>query len=363
MKILPLNLHNNYTNTNNRNNDYVSNNHLDYDSIYFTGLMPKEMLSGVKMCIFDLDECLLEGSQEAREKVMEFAQSDGRKLVYSSARCIETIAEKIKAGTLVMPDFCVCSNGGRIYKAVGKEFVEIKEWTKKLEHQLQKDKVKELMIGLGREHPFTTQEWIDHFIVGNIPIPDRNIEFKNSKISTYEGADAPSNIRFIVAPDILKTIIAKTRKLLRENNIDAHTELHIYPPDQLNEEDLHRYFSFKNARNLHNLIKPRINPNKSYNCMLINVSDKGSASEYLRNLFGYKPEEIFAAGDAENDFTNANKGYLFAAMQSTSNRLKLLIGKMLHKHKDLAPKIFTPTKSGADGLWEVLCPEQLLCAF
>ena len=44
------------------------------DSVNFTGLLPNEAKKLIKLCVYDLDETLLEGSQALRNKILEFSK-------------------------------------------------------------------------------------------------------------------------------------------------------------------------------------------------------------------------------------------------------------------------------------------------
>lgn len=327
---------------------------LAYDSVNFTGLMPNHIKSALKMCVFDLDETLLHGHQSVRDKVLAFAKEDGKKLVYSSARTIESIDELIDKGVLVKPDFCICANGAHIYKNVSGKFEEITSWSDDLAKNFHKDQIRVLMARIARKHMFPQKVW------AKIPpenISELNPEFRGSKITEYNGVSSHLDIRFAVTRDVLKPTIREIKKALAKKGFDANVSVQVFTPEQTTLEGFKKYYADERALNIFKHVNIRRNPDGSYNSLNISANtDKGNATEYIRNLLGLKENEVFAAGDAENDHSHVNKGYFFTVVGNATKGLRNSVAKLLKTNKELKEKVFSPSGEGVHGIWEVVEP-------
>lgn len=316
------------------------------DSVNFTGLMPNEAKKLIKLCVYDLDETLLNGSQTVRDKIFDFTK--GKTLVYSTARALKKVQPFIDNKILVMPDYCVCNNGINIYKNVNGKLEEITSWSEGLAKKFDKNKVRKLMVKIAKENMFNKEDYIKTPLT---EIPEGQKEFRGSKITEYEAYGSPLNIHFIFAPEVYKKTIGKIQKQLIENGIEADVHFGNYPAEETSFEKFNYYFAADVAKDIRKHVLPRLNPDKSVDTAVITPrTDKGKATEYLRNELKLKEKEVFAAGDGENDYTNTNKGYLFALISNACEGLKKLIGL------DSAPNIIKTTKPGAEGIWETIEP-------
>lgn len=324
-----------------------------HNGISFQKLLPND--ANIKMAFFDIDETLKhwndrlpeELCQQYRNKLFNYIKAKNIQLAYSSDRGFENIMPLIEDGSLATPHWIVGNNGGFIYKNKGGKFQELKTWNKQLTTSFKKDKVRDIMIEIANkpENMFPFEEW------SKIPseiIPKGQNEFRGSKITEYVGHDSPTSMRFAMAPGMYQKNIKAIRKELKNNGIDATTILFNYPGHMSTYDALRKYFDHQTSLDIQNHYIPRSYPNGSNDTLLITSTDKGKASEHIRKTLGLSPEEIFAAGDGENDFSHANKGYYFALISNAAEGLRKMIGQ--------TPKsnIISTTKPGAEGILEVL---------
>lgn len=323
-----------------------------YDSVSFTGLMSNSLKHNMKMCVFDLDETLLEGSQEYREKIFKFVKDNKKILVYSSARSIDSVNKLIENGVLIQPNFCVCCDGKNIYKNNNGVMEEITSWSENFAANFHRDKIREVLLGFAKENMLPKEQW------DKIP-PERvaNIEgaFAGSKISETYGAFSDLEIRFVITEDIFNKIRKKVKRALKKLGIDVIIRKHVYEKHLITVENYKNYYPEEIAVDLRKTLEPRLNSQGGYHCLIISVpTNKGKATEYIRNLLKLKRREVFAAGDSENDFSNTTKGYIFALLANASRELKKLIN--LRFFSRFFGKIIKTSKPGAEGLWQVLEP-------
>lgn len=340
----------NPSNMSNSKNDFsVNRNNLPYQ-VNFKAMLQKSTLDGFKMCVYDLDDTLLEGSQTARNNILKFSKSslnDGmeRILVYSSSRSLSKVQPLIDDGTLMMPDYYVGNNGINIYKNVKGQFKEIESWSENLAKGFSKDKIRNFAISLAKKNMFSREEW------SKIPkeiIPEGQKEFRGSKITEYETYGSPLNIYFMMAPDIFKKTLPEFSKFLNDSKIKGEIKFQNFGADNL--KNLEKYFPAVVARDMRNHAAPRTNPDGSVDVSIISaLSDKGKASEFLRKSLNIEPKAVFAAGDDVNDLANANKGYFFGMVSNATEGLK----KMLIANPD-NPQVIKASKPGADGIWEII---------
>jgi len=335
-----------YVPNNNHFGQFKSSKNSGLDSVSFSGLIPAPAVKSIKMCVFDLDETLLEGAQPIRNKIMAFAQEKGRVLVYSSNRTLGKIQPLIDNGTLVAPDYVVGGDGVEIFKNVGGKFEEIKTWSDKLKAEFDKSKVRQIMLKIAKENMFPPEEW------AKVPaeiIPAGQAEFRGSKITEYIGHESPLNIRFAIAPGVHDKVKPQITQELEKAGIPVTLIFHKYAPGLAEYETLKKWFNHEIALDLSNHFKPRLYPDGSHDSFVISAkADKGSASEFLRKSLGLKPENVFAAGNDVNDASNASHGYFFTLVANSSEHLK----KMVENFKN----IVRPEKAGVDGIWQAIEP-------
>lgn len=325
----------------------------NFDVVSFKKLLPEN--AKIKLAIFDIDEtlrkwdskCSEEESQKIRTTLFNYVKSNKMTLVYSSDRGFSKIVPLIDDGTLAKPDWIVCNNGGAIYKNVEGSFEEVKNWSDTLIKNFQKDKVRTLMAKIANEpeNMFTPEEW------AKVPpeiIPEGQKEFRGSKITEYVGNESPINIRLIMAPGMYEKNVKKIDQTLKSNGIDAKLILLHYPYGMISYECLLKYFDPKVSLDASNHYIPRLYPDKSADTLVITATDKGMASEYIRKELKLKNNEVFAAGDGENDFSNANKGYFFALISNAAEGLKKMLSKTSQTN------VIETTRPGAEGILEVL---------
>lgn len=330
----------------NTNNRPLQTKPMANDSVCFEGLMPDDAKKLIKLCVYDLDETLLEGPQNIREKIFDFAMD--KTLVYSTARGLKRVAPLIDNKTLKMPDYCICNDGINIYKNINGRFEEMTSWSEGLMKNFDKNKVRNIMVKIARKNMFKKEEW------AKIPkgiVPQGQNEFRGSKITEYETYDSPSNIYIMFAPGIFKKTLGEIEKQLDKNKIDAQIDFINYSGNGLDPKRLLDYFTPDVAKNIINHAQPRLNPDNSLDVAVIKVkTDKGKATEYLRKELQLKEKEIFASGDGENDYTHTNKGYFFALVSNAKESLKKLIGQ------NPPENIIKTTKPGVEGIWETIEP-------
>lgn len=321
------------------------------DSVSFQRLLPKN--AKIKIAFFDIDETLKhwdsnvseEFGQKVRNQLFDYVKAHKIKTVYSSDRGFDKITSLIEDGTLATPDWIVANNGGFIYKNVDGKFEEIKAWSAGLATSFNKNKVKEIITKIAHEkgNMFSREEW------AKVPpeiIPEGQKEFRGSKITEYVGNESPINIRLAIAPGMYEKNIKKIEQELKNNGIVAGITLFHYANPQITCSGLEKYFSHPVALDIEHHYIPRMYPDGTGDSLLICATDKGMASEYIRKTLGLKPSEVFAAGDGENDFGHANKGYFFALISNAVEGLRKMI--------DQTPKIniIETTKPGAEGILE-----------
>jgi len=322
---------------------------LNVDTISFKGLMNDKDKKSLKMCVYDLDETLLEGSQDSRNKVLDFSK-DNKTLVYSSGRTLKQVLPLIEDGTIMMPDFYVGNNGINMYKNVGGKLEEITSWSDKLAEKFHKDKVRSFMIDIAKANMFDEQEY--EKIAKTTIIPKDQQEFKGSKITEYEVNGSPLNIYFMMAPGLFEKNKPLIEEKLKENNIEAEVKFQNFNKKSLEIETLNKYFSPQIAQDMRNHALPRLNEDGSIDIAIITAkTDKGAATEYIRKELDIKKKkEVFAAGDAENDYSHTNKGYFFGLVANATKGLKDLISKLPNSN------IIPASKSGVEGIWEIVEP-------
>lgn len=319
------------------------------NSVSFGLLMPLKMQKSIKACVFDLDQTLLEGEQGFRNKIFDFVKAEKKVLVYSSARPIEKVLPLVDQKTLIMPDWCICNNGANIYKNIFGRMVEISSWSANLAQNFNKVKVREIVAKIANKkaNMFTPDEW------AKVPaemIPEGQKEFRGSKITEYRGHETPLNIRFVFAPTMYKNNLSEIKKELKANHINANVVLQKYGFESC--EMLRKYFEPQQALDIFNHTIIRSYPDKSKDVVIISANtDKGKASEYVRRKLKLKPEEVFASGDAGNDYTNANKGYVFGQI---SNSEPQLINKIERLQRNANPVIVKSNHPGAEGICDIL---------
>lgn len=323
------------------------------DSISFSGLLPQN--AKIKLAVFDIDETLKhwnenlseELCQKLRDELFKHTKDQNIQTVYSSDRGFEKILPLIEDGTLAMPDWIVGNNGGAIFKNVNGKFEEIKSWSEDLINKFKKNETRNILAKIANEpqNMFTAEEW------AKIPvdkIPEGQKEFRGSKITEYVGHESPINMRLVFAPGTYKKNLQRMKKELKENGIQAKTIFFHYPTSWGSYESLTKYFGTEKANIIRMHYEPRLYPDGSYDNLLLTASDKGMATEFIRKALKLKKKEVFAVGDGENDYANANKGYYFTLMSNAVEGLKKMIG--------INPKenIILASKPGVEGILEVL---------
>ena len=321
---------------------------LTNDRVGFTGLMPSKIKNALKLCVFDLDETLLEGPQEIRNKVLEFAKEKNKFLVYSSARPINKVQSLIDDKTLINPDFCVCNNGENIYKNNNGNLEELTFWSEKLAETFNKSKVRDAVLKIAKENMFSKEEWAKF---DSIPVPQEQKEFTGSKITEYIGFESPLNIRFYMAPGIFEKTVGAIKKQLAKSKVETNIVLQKYGAEELVPGFLEKYFSPKIAEDIRSHAIPRSDKDGLHDAMIISTkTDKGHATEYIRKLLGLKKNEVFASGDAENDYSHINKGYFFAFLSNATEGLKKMVSDLPKE------RIINATQPGVRGIYEVIEP-------
>lgn len=336
-------------NTTSFNRTYLPNHVLNqHDKVDFTGLMPNQIKKGLKMCVYDLDETLLEGPQLIRDKVLAFSKKNNKVLVYSSARPIGKVQPLIDNGTLIMPDWCVCNNGVNIYKNNNGNLEEVTSWIQGLMKNFDKNKISEIMLNIAKKHMFTAEEWAK---VPKEILPEGQKEFRGSKITEYESFGEKSNIRFMMVPGTYAKIEKEFEQKMAKAGLEINMTRQIYDKNELVPGFLEKYFSPEISKDIRGHHEPRMDKDGNVEVAVVTLqSDKGKATEYIRNSLGFKPEEVFASGDAENDFTHTNKNYFFALISNATEGLRKMVSQ--------TPKtnIIEAPKPGVEGIYEVVRP-------
>lgn len=328
-----------------------------HDSVNFTGLMPNRIIKALKMCVFDLDESLLEGPLEVRRKVCNFVREQGKVLIYSSARPIAEVKRLVANNELIMPDFCVCANGAHIYENVNGQMEEVSAWANQMTQNFNKDKINQFMTSIARKHMFSAHEWEKRKPSRQ---PGECIEYLGSKVGGYNGIDSPLDVRFAVNKDVLDEVIKEATEVLKQKGIDAKVYVHYYTAAQTTLERYKRYYTPEKAEDVVNTVNARRNPDGGYNCLVITAkTDKGKATEYIRKNLRIKRREVLAAGDDINDSSHTDKHYFFIMLGNATQNLKDYINKLPFRHKRglVMQKIYTPEGHGACGIWEVIEPD------
>lgn len=329
-----------------QNRQIVKNNN-SYDNVSFKGLLADDKKDKIKMCVYDLDETLLNGLQPVRDKIIKFSKDKNRKLIYASARPLKQVTSLIKDGTLAMPDYYVGDNGLNIYKKQNGQLEEIKSWSNSLAKNFSKEKIREFMIDISNENKFDIPRHVEK-IGAYVPLGKE--AYRDSKISEYEVAFSPLNIYFMMAPGIFDKTKYQIEKNLKDKNIEADINFQNFAKRTLEPETLSKYFSPRVAIDMLNTAIPRLNQDGSIDVAIITAkSNKGKAVEFLRKQLNIERNEVLAAGDAENDFSNTNKGYVFALLANATEGLRNLVSKLPDTQK-----IINTTKEGVEGIWEVI---------
>ncbi len=311
------------------------------DYVSFKGLMKDEDKAQLKMCVYDLDDTLLEGNQKIRDKVIKFSSENDKILIYSSARPLKKVQPLIDDGTLKMPDYYVGNNGINIYKNKNGNLEEIKSWSDNLAKNFNKDEIKKFMLDIAKDNMF------DEFKGNEKLILEKQRKFNGSKISEYEVYGSPLNAYYMMAPGVFDKTKPIIEQKLKEKNIEADVIFQNF--DKNNLQNLEKYFPPQLANDMRNIATPRLNDDGSIDVAIIAAkSDKGKATEYLRKEHGFSTKEVFAAGDAENDYPNANKGYFFGLVSNASDSFKSLIKNCSNIIKASLP--------GAEGIYEIIEP-------
>lgn len=331
-------------------NYFVNNNQgKNTNSVAFKAAIHPEVLKGIKMCVYDLDESLLDGSQIARDKVMGFSRSGGRSMFYSSLRNIEKIQEKITDGTLIMPDGAVAGEGINIYSVVNNSFKEIESWSQRLIQMFHKDKIRGFALDFARLNRMTPSEYLK---VEKVNMPEIQRNFDGLRITEYETYGSPLNISFMFAPGVSKEAFEKEAvKYLADNKISGDVKFRTFDPEWISPERLNSYFTPRVARDMKTIGMPMRKEDGSLDVAFITAkTNKGDASEYLREQLGLRAENVLSAGDNVGDFSHAQKGYFFIPLNPTK-ALQELISKMPDKKR-----IVNVNQGGAEGILEAISP-------
>ena len=156
----------------------------------------------------------------------------------------------------------------------------------------------------------------------------------------------------MMAPGIFDKTKARIESKLQSEGVEANVKFQNFAKKTLEPDTLAKYFSPKIASDMLNTAIPRLNDDGSIDVAIITAkSDKGTAVEFIRKQLNINPNEIFAAGDAENDYSNTNKGYFFALLANATEGFKKLVSRLLDKQQ-----IIKTTKKGVEGIWECLEP-------
>lgn len=321
------------------------------DIVSFNGLMPNTVKKGIKMCVFDLDETLLEGTQKIRNRVMAFSKRNDRVLVYSSARPIGKVKPLIENGTLKMPDWCVCNNGVNIYKNINGTLEEVTAWSKELIKNFDKTKIRDVMLGISKKYMFTDAQR------ANMPartLPASHPEFDASSIAEYESFGEDSNIRFMMMPGTYNKVIDEFTEKINQMGIKSDIICQVYTKNQLIPGFLEKYFSFEISQKIRECHFPRQDEQGNVEVLIASAkTDKGRATEYIRDILKLEPKQIFAVGDAENDFSHTNKDYFFGLISNATVGLRELMVKNIENYPK---RIIETSQPGVDGIYEIIRP-------
>ncbi len=319
------------------------------NTVSFKAAMHTELLKEIKMCVYDLDESLLDGSQIARDRVMSFSSSDGRRMFYSSLRDIGKIQEKITDGTLIVPDGAVAGEGINIYGVVNGAFKEIESWSQRLAQKFHKDKIRGFALDFARSNKMTPSEYAK---VDKINMPEIQRNFDGSRVTEYETYGSPLNISFMLAPGVSKENFEKVAvKYLADNKINGEVKFRTFDPGWINIERLNSYFAPRVANNMRTIGMPMRHEDGSLDCVFItSKSNKGEAAEYLRNELALKAENVLSAGDDVGDFSHVEKGYFFIPL-NPKQALKDLIASRADRSR-----IVNVSQGGSEGILEAISP-------
>ncbi len=315
-----------------------------FDTINFSGLMKDKDKEKIKMCVYDLDHTLLQGQQADREKVFEFSKNNNHILVYSTGRPIQQVIPKITSGTLASPHYIVCNDGLHLYKRNKKNnsYQEIIGWSQNVGKNFDRDTVREVVSNIAKKYPLENdklellKEEYPNFVDGNTDSIKSFSIFKN-----------PLQAYFIVTPEAFTKALPEIEKEL--DNLGMEFQIHYQhnPKGRSTKEALEKFIPEKMLDEAHSMFLPRYRENGGVDMVIISPkSDKGRATEFLREQFRLESHEVFAAGDAENDLSHTDKGYFFALLSNATERFKELAGG----RKNVIPT----TQEGAKGIFEVI---------
>lgn len=327
--------------------------------IAFKKLLPND--AKIKQAVFDIDETLINWpgtseniAQTFRNKLFGHLKQNKIISVLSSDRGYDGIIQLFAERKLDKTNFISANNGGFIYQlAPNGNFKEISEYSDKIRSEFNKNKVREIIAEIANkpENMFSAEEWAK---VPSECIPKGQKDFRGSKITEYLCQESPYSIRFCLAPGMYVANIDKINAELKRQKIKSYISFFHYPATSITKDGLRKYitpsFTEESLIDLTNHYLPRTYPDGSGDALLISGTEKGNASEYIRNKLGLEKDMVFATGDAENDFSNTNKGYFFGLIANASKGLKNLIS-----HNDLHnTKIVESSKPGGEGIVDIL---------
>ncbi|OGI28643.1 MAG: hypothetical protein A2287_00700 [Candidatus Melainabacteria bacterium RIFOXYA12_FULL_32_12] len=333
---------------------------LSTDNVSFTGLLPDNDIKKLKMFVFDLDDTLLNGTDNDIKEVLD--NTKGKIVVYASAKRLKELLQVAGDGKkLPLPDYFIANNGQFIYKRKNNDLVEMEDWALGLREQtgFDREKVYSIMKNLAQKYHFSNEELNQKSNLNEYK--EKNPDFWNSKISFYEFY--PSNFfqEFMVAPGIGNILKEELPALFKKNGIKARFTFNTYPKSNL--DTLDKYFPDNKAEDIRDKARPlRIYKQSDtarypdhqlgdLDTVHIGAGEKGDAVEFLRKQLGIKPKNVLAVGDDKNDVSLTDKGYWFVFINNASDTLRNFIDNL---NDFLKSKILKASKDGAAGILEAI---------
>ena len=315
------------------------------DMVSFSG---RKNQNNKHLFLFDLDGTFIEGSDSEIKQAVSLIDEHNGILTYNTGRSLDgfiqgrkNLAEK--GINLPFPKYLIINNGQSIYKVNNGEFIPDKEWQCIIEKaNFEISTVIDLLKGLAQKKKYLfTEEELKSKIKDNEAFQrykEIDPDFHKSKISYYTWHNRPHIVITPGLSDLDKHIL----RTMRNNGIRVRLVKYYFPKFKIDTlpEDLQM-----KSRLL------RSDEHGGQHAIMLNMTDKGTAAEYLRNKLHIAKENVFAAGDEGNDISMTRYGYNFISVQNADSLLRTHILSLPDK---LRERCIQASKDGTAGIIEVL---------
>lgn len=276
----------------------------------------------VNLVFSDLDGTLLDGSQKARNEILN-AKKDI--VIPTTARSLPRVLEKVDAGVIKIKNFLITDDGSRIYTKTKNKLQEIMPWTQKSIQNFHKPTAKKVMEQIAPKH-----------------------------LTEYDAFNSDFILAYFISPHAdREKICKKVQKEFKKNGLITDVSLKTYPAENVTLKGFQQYASKEDAIKYLKCLKGKHNPDGSATVIYISSDNKGKACEYLRKKLGFDKNNTLALGDAFNDVSMLKQGYNFGVIQSKETAL---LEKEAKKQPDQS-RVFYPKAKGADGIREIYKPK------